>query len=154
MHIELNKDTENVIGAVRSGYGGVFQDGVVADRRWHPFIQPLAENPELGIPAPKDVTAFEFKEGSVKAIKLLKTETTNYVVVPVLMLQALLHHSIEPAIELVKRFEGFSDREPLEPIEVNGISIPGTCPVHGIMQQGVYAGAKDGFRYACPECER
>lgn len=92
MYLELGKNTENVLGAIRSGYGGIFANGALADRRFYPFIKPLPEDESLGIPAPKEVVRVE----NSQEVILRKEEAPNFVLIPLLMLQALSNLSGAP----------------------------------------------------------
>lgn len=52
MYLKLNKNTESILKAIRQGYGGVFEDGALADRRQHENLHVLQADESLGIPQP------------------------------------------------------------------------------------------------------
>ncbi len=58
--------------AVKLGYGGIFHNNIVDDRRKYNSLIPLLENIELGIPEPKkhDVKC---KEGLIRMGDVLTT---------------------------------------------------------------------------------
>jgi hypothetical protein len=71
LYLHLTDATEKVLEAIRAGYGGVFEDGAVCDRRDHPNTRPLAACPPLGVPEPQKVESW-WRCGLCKRAKVRK----------------------------------------------------------------------------------